>query len=91
MIWLLIWLVKKINPIVTELYIREKKLNISLVFITQSYFAVPKNIRLNSTKIPNKRELQTNCIEYLIYNFKTLWIFIKKVYWETIFLFGYWY
>ena len=54
---------KKINPIVTELFIRGRKLNISLVFITQSYFAVPKNIRLNSThyfvmKIPNKRELQ---------------------------------
>ena len=47
----------------TELFIRGRKLNISLVFITQSYFAVPKNIRLNSThyfvmKIPNKRELQ---------------------------------
>ena len=48
---------KKLNPI------EVKKQNISLVFITQSYFAVPKNIRLNSThhfimKIPNKRELQ---------------------------------
>ena len=40
---------KKINPIVTELFIRSRKLNISLVFITQSYFAVPKSIRLNST------------------------------------------
>ena len=54
---------EKLNPIVTELLIRGRKLNISLVFITQSYFAVPKNIRLNSThyfvmKIPNKRELQ---------------------------------
>ena len=64
MIWLLICLIiKKLNPIVTELFIRGRKLNISLVFITQSYFAVPKNIRLNSThyfvmKIPNKRELQ---------------------------------
>ena len=49
----------KLNPIVTELSIRGKKLSISLVFITQSYFAVPKNIRLNSThyfimKIPSK-------------------------------------
>ena len=49
--------------IVIELFISERKLNISLVFITQSYFVVPKNIRLNSThyfamKIPNKRELQ---------------------------------
>ena len=54
---------KKLNPVVTELFIRGRKLNISLVFITQSYFAVPKHIRLNSThyfvmKIPNKRELQ---------------------------------
>ena len=40
---------KKLNPIVTELIIRGKKWNISLVFITQSYFAVPKNIRVNST------------------------------------------
>ena len=39
---------KKLNPIVTELSIRGRKLNISLVFITQSYFSVPKNIRLNS-------------------------------------------
>ena len=54
---------KKRNRIVTELLIRGRKLNVSLVFITQSYFPVPKNIRLNSThdfvmKIPNKRELQ---------------------------------
>ena len=52
-----------LSPIVTELFIRERKLNISLVFIMQSYFSVPKNIILNSTyyfvmKIPNKRELQ---------------------------------
>ena len=40
---------KKVNPLVTELSIRCRKLNISLVFITQFYFAVPKNIRLNST------------------------------------------
>ena len=54
---------KKVNQIVTELFIRGRKLNIFLVFITQSCFAVPKDIRLNSThyfilKIPNKRELQ---------------------------------
>ena len=36
---------KKRNPIVTELFISERKLNISLVFIKQSYFAIPKNIR----------------------------------------------
>ena len=54
---------KKLNPIVTELFIRGRKLNISIVFITQSYFKVPKDVRLSSThffimKIPNKRELQ---------------------------------
>ena len=53
----------KLNPIVTELFIRGRQLNISIVFITQSYFKVPKDVRLNSThffimKIPNKRELQ---------------------------------
>ena len=54
---------KKLNPILTELFIRGRKQNISLVSITQSYFALPKNIRLNSTHyfimtIPNKWELQ---------------------------------
>ena len=54
---------KKLNPIVTELFITGRKLNTSIVFITQSYFKVPKDVRLNSThffimKIPNKRELQ---------------------------------
>ena len=53
---------KKLNPIVTELFIRGRKLKIYLIFIIQSYFAVPKNIRQNSThyfimKIPYKREL----------------------------------
>ena len=54
---------KNLNSIVNELFIRGRKLNISLVFITQSYFKVPKDVRLNTahifiTKIPNKRELQ---------------------------------
>ena len=53
----------KLNPILTELFIRGRKLNISIVFITQSYFKEPKDVRLNSThffimKIPNKRERQ---------------------------------
>ena len=39
----------KLNSIVTELFIRGSKLNISLVFITQSYFKVPKDVRLNTT------------------------------------------
>ena len=54
---------KKLNPVVTELFIRGRKLNISIVFITQSYFKVPEDDRLNSThffimKVLNKRELQ---------------------------------
>ena len=40
---------KKLNSIVTELFIRGRKLNISLVFISQSYFKVPKDVRLNAT------------------------------------------
>ena len=40
---------KNLNPIVTELFIRGRKLYISFIFITQSCFAVPKDIRLNST------------------------------------------
>ena len=40
---------KKLNPIVTELFSRGRKLNISIVSITQSYFRVPKDVRLNST------------------------------------------
>ena len=54
---------KKLDSIVTELFIRGRKLNISLVFITQSYFKVPKDVRPNTThffitKIPNRREIQ---------------------------------
>ena len=60
---------KKLDSIVTELFIRGKKLNISLVFITQSYFKVPKDVRLNTShffiaKIPNKRELQQIAINH---------------------------
>ena len=40
---------KKLNSIVTKLFIRGRKLNISLVFITQWYFKIPKNVRLSST------------------------------------------
>ena len=55
--------------IVTELFIRGRKLNISLVFITQSYFKVPRDVRLNtthfcSTKNSNKRELQQIAISH---------------------------
>ena len=59
----------KLNPVVTELFIRGRKLNISIVFITQSYFKVPKDVRLNSThffimKISNKRELQQTALNH---------------------------
>ena len=54
---------KKLNPVVTELFIRGRKLNTYIVFVTQSYFKVPKDVRLNSThffimKISSKTELQ---------------------------------
>ena len=61
---------KKLNSIVTELFIRGRKLNISLVFITQSCFKVPKDVKLNTThffiaKIPNKRKLREIAINHL--------------------------
>ena len=60
---------KKLNPIVSELFIRARKLNISLAFITQSYFKGPKDVRLNTAhffiaKISNKRELQQIAISH---------------------------
>ena len=60
---------KKLSSIVSELFIRGRKLNISLVFITQSYFTVPKDVRLNTAhfciaKIPNKRELREITINH---------------------------
>ena len=60
---------KKLNSIVTEFFIRGRKLNISLVFSTHSYFKVPKCVRLNTShffiaKIPNKREIQQIAINH---------------------------
>ena len=60
---------KKLDSIVTELFIIGRKLNIYLVFITQSYFKLPKDVRLYTThffiaKIPNKRELQEIAINH---------------------------
>ena len=57
---------KKFQAIIKELFIRCRKLNISLVFITQSYFSVPKDVRLNSThylimKINNKKRITKYC------------------------------
>ena len=53
--------IKKLSLIVTELFLRERKLNILFVFISQSYFKVPKRLHTAHyliVKIPNKRELQ---------------------------------
>ena len=63
---------RKLNLIVTELFIRGRKINISLVFITQLYFKFPKDVRLNTThffisKILNGRELQQIEITYSSY------------------------
>ena len=60
---------KTLDSVITELFIRGRKLNISLVFITQSYFEVPKDVRQNTThffitKGSNKRELQQIAINY---------------------------
>ena len=60
---------KKLNSIVTELFIRCRKLNISLVFIAQSYFKIPKDVRLNTThifiaKIPHEREFKQIAIDH---------------------------
>ena len=60
---------KKFQDIIKELFIKCRKLNISLLFITQSYFSVPKDVRLNSThylimKINNKRELQNTAVNH---------------------------
>ena len=60
---------KKLDSVVTELFIRGRKQHISLVFITQSYFKVLKDVRLNTThffiaKIPNKRELRDIAINH---------------------------
>ena len=60
---------KKFQAIIKELFIRCRKLNISLAFITQPYFFVPKDVRLNSThylimKINSKRQLQNIAINY---------------------------
>ena len=68
---------KNFNAVVTKLFIRGRKLNISFVFITKSFFGVLKNIWLNSTiyfiiKFPNKRELQQiYSINYHILTLKT--------------------
>ena len=80
----------KVQAIIKELFFRCRKINISLVFITQSYFSLPKDMTLNSThylimKINNKRELQNIAINhsaYIDYNdfMKIYREFIKEPY-----------
>ena len=60
---------KEFQAIITELFIRCRKVNISLLFITQSYFSVPKDVKLNSThylimKISKRKELQNIAINH---------------------------
>ena len=60
---------KRLNSVVTELFIKGRKVNISLMFITQSYFKVAKYVRLNCAhifimKIPNNRELKQTPINH---------------------------
>ena len=73
---------KKIKLIITEFFIRDRKLNISLNFTSQFYFMASKNIRLNAThyfimKIPNKRELQQIVVNY---SSDTEFKFFSKIY-----------
>ena len=87
---------KKLNPIVTESFIRGRKLKVSLVFIPKSYFAVPKIIRHNSThyfitKIPKKWELQQIGFNYSSdVDFKDFINLCKKCTAEPYFFFTYW-
>ena len=85
--------IKKLNSIVTELFIRGRKINISIVFITQSYCKVPKDVTLNSThffivEIPNKRELQQIALNHS--SVLTLMILLKfiKIHCRTILFFS---
>ena len=59
----------RFEAIIKEMFIRCRKLNISLIFITQSYFSVPKDVKLNAThylimKVNNRRELQNIAINH---------------------------
>ena len=84
---------KKLNPVVTELFIRGRELNISIVFITQSYLKLPEDVRLNSLnffimKIPNKIELQQIALNHSSdIDFKDFIKIYKKMHCRTIFFF----
>ena len=83
-----------LNPVITELFIRGRKFNISVVFITQSYSKVPKDVRLNSThfliiKISNKRELQQIAINRSSdFDFRDFMKIYNKMYCITRFVFS---
>ena len=83
---------KRLTPVVTECFIRGRKLNISIAFITKSHFQLPKDVRLNSTyffimKIPNKRELQQTALNRLTdVDFKDFIKIYKKMYCRIILL-----
>ena len=60
---------KKAQQILKDLFMRRRKLNLSLCFLTQSYFSVPKDVRLNCTHyilfgLTNKKELQNIAINH---------------------------
>ena len=82
---------KKLSPTVTKLFLRERNLNILVVFISQLNFKLPKTIRLNAThyfilKIPNKKEIQQiSSIRSSDIDFKD---FIKLIYQRSIFSFS---
>ena len=89
----------KLDPIVTGLFIWDRKLKVSLVFFTQFYFAVPEDIRLNCThyfvlKIPNKQELKPTAsqnspdIDFIIDFIDFINLYTKCT--EKTFLFSYW-
>ena len=85
---------KKLNPLVTELFIRGRKLNISIVFVIESYFKESKEVRLNTTrffimKIPNKKELQQIAINHSSdVDSKDFVKIYKNIYCSTIFFFS---
>ena len=87
---------KKFNPIVTELFIRGRKLNISFAFFIQSYFSVPKDTGLYYThyfvmKIPNKQKLKKITFHNSSdIDFKDIMNLYKKCT-EKLFFFGYWF
>ena len=88
---------KKLGPVMSELFIWRRPLNIYTIFITQFYFTIPKDVRVNCThlfivKIPNKTRTSANCI----YSFITCWLWrlsesLRKTYCKNTFLFSEWY